>query len=133
MFLCKQRITNNLGQLVTNASAANRQQIRQNIAATQQTGQQELFGGLRSGTRMQIHREANPELTQLRNQLSDNKRGKLQLSDSQKSAINKRIDELVAENKAKRETGEGAKLGRPPGVQAARPRSDKGKPRKKKI
>ena len=49
----------------------NIQQIRQDISAPQQAGQTELFGGLRSGkTRMQKHRDENPELNQLRQQLS---------------------------------------------------------------
>ena len=65
----------------------NIQQIRQDISAPQQAGQTELFGGLRSGkTRMQKHRDENPELNQLRQQLYDNNRGQLQLSDIEKAA-----------------------------------------------
>ena len=96
----------------------------------QQTGQAELFGGLRSGkTRMQKHRDENPELNQLRQQLSDNKRGQLQLSDNQKAAKIARIQEIVAQNKVMKEQGQGPKLGRPAGGQAAKTRSDKGIPR----
>jgi hypothetical protein len=87
-----------------------------------------LFGGTRSGTafnateaqlmapsRMAQHRERNPELTQLRGQISDYKRGKLQLSDITKSAIETRIQQLVEINKALQAKGTGAKLGRPTG------------------
>ena len=85
-----------------------------------------LFGGTRSGaafsateaqlrapSRMELHRERNPELTQLRGQISDFKRGKLQLSDIQKSGIETRIQQLVEINKSLKAKGTGPKLGRP--------------------
>ena len=60
---------------------------------------------LKAPSRMELHRERNPELTQLRGQLSDNKRGKLQLSDITKSAIETRIKQLVEINKALKAKG----------------------------
>jgi hypothetical protein len=62
---------------------------------------------------MDLHRERNPELTQLRGQISDYKRGKLQLSDIQKSGIETRIQQLVEINKALKAKGVGPKYGRP--------------------
>ena len=64
-------------------------------------------------TRLDVHRERNPELTQLRGQISDFKRGKLQLSEIQKSGIETRIQQLVEINKALRAKNQGPKLGRP--------------------
>ena len=68
---------------------------------------------LNAPSRMQLHRERNPELTQLRQQLSDNRRGRLQLTDTQKEGIKTRIQQLVETNKALRAKGQGPKLGRP--------------------
>ena len=68
---------------------------------------------LNAPSRMQLHRERNPELTQLRQQISDFKRGKLQLSDIQKAGIETRIQQLVEINKALKAKGQGPKLGRP--------------------
>ena len=68
---------------------------------------------LNEPTRMQLHRERNPELTQLRQQLSDNKRGKTQLTETQLIGIQTRIQQLVAQNKAEKAKGTGPKLGRP--------------------
>jgi hypothetical protein len=62
---------------------------------------------------MQLHRERNPELTQLRQQLSDFKRGKTQLSDIQVGGIETRIQQLVEINKALRKKGMGPQVGRP--------------------
>ena len=86
----------------------------------------QLQGGTRSGaafsatreqlnapSRMQLHRERNPELTQLRQQLSDFKRGKTQLSDIQVGGIETRIQQLVEINKALRKKGMGPQVGRP--------------------
>ena len=70
---------------------------------------------LNAPSRMQLHRERNPELTQLRQQISDNARGRLQLTDLQKEGIKTRIEQLVAQNKALKAKGIGPKLGRPPG------------------
>ena len=70
---------------------------------------------LRAPSRMDLHRERNPELTQLRGQISDYKRGKLQLSDTTKSAIETRIQQLVEINKALKAKGQGPKVGRPTG------------------
>jgi hypothetical protein len=64
---------------------------------------------------MQLHRERNPELTQLRQQISDFKRSKTQLSDIQKTRIETRIQQLVEINKALKAKGQGPKLGRPAG------------------
>ncbi len=85
-----------------------------------------LFGGTRSGaafsateaqlrapSRTALHRERNPELTQLRGQISDFKRGQLKLSDSEKSSIETRIQQLVEINKALKAKDQGPKLGRP--------------------
>ena len=68
---------------------------------------------LNAPSRMQLHRERNPELTQLRQQISDNTRGKLQLTDVQKAGIKTRIEQLVEINKALKAKGAGPKLGRP--------------------
>ena len=70
---------------------------------------------LNEPTRMQLHRERNPELTQLRQQKSDSKRGKIQLTDTEAAAIDARIEQLVAQNKAEKAKGIGPKLGRPEG------------------
>ena len=78
---------------------------------------------------MQKHRDENPELNQLRQQLYDNNRGQLQLSGVEKAAKIERIQQIVAQNRAMKEQGQGAKLGRPAGGQAAKTRSDKGIPR----
>jgi hypothetical protein len=64
-------------------------------------------------SRLEVHRERNPELTQLRNQISDFKRGKVQLSDIQKAGIETRIAQLVEINKKLKAQGQGPKLGRP--------------------
>ena len=135
-----QRAISNIGKFSEGASnqrkeawkeeIKNIQQIRQDISAPQQAGQTELFSGLRSGkTRMQKHRDENPELNQLRQQLYDNNRGQLQLSGVEKAAKIARIQEIVAQNKVMKEQGQGPKLGRPAGGQAAKTRSDKGIPR----
>jgi hypothetical protein len=68
---------------------------------------------LNAPSRTQVHRLNNPELTQLRGQISDFKRGKLQLTDVQKAGIETRIAQLVEINKALRAKGQGPKLGRP--------------------
>ena len=68
---------------------------------------------LNAPSRTQVHRLNNPELTQLRGQLSDFKRGKLQLTDVQKAGIETRIGQLVEINKALRAKNQGPKLGRP--------------------
>jgi hypothetical protein len=68
---------------------------------------------LNAPTRLQLHKERNPELTLLRGQISDFKRGKLPLSDIQKAGIETRIAQLVEINKVLRDKGHGAKLGRP--------------------
>jgi hypothetical protein len=68
---------------------------------------------LNAPSRMQLHRERNPELTHLRQQISDFKRRKLQLSDTEKAGIETRIQQLVEINKALKDKGQGPKLGRP--------------------
>ena len=93
-------------------------------AASVQPVQQQ--GGTRSGaafaateaqlnapSRMQLHRERNPELTQLRQQLSDHNRGRTELTTTQLERIKTRIQQLVDINKALKAKGEGPKLGRP--------------------
>ncbi len=107
--------------------ARNTVRARENEIIQYQPAQ--LFGGTRSGaaftateaqlwapSRMELQRERNPELTLLRGQLSDYKRGKLQLSDTTKSAIETRIQQLVEINKALKTKGQGPKLGRPKGT-----------------
>jgi hypothetical protein len=64
-------------------------------------------------TRLELHKERNPELTKLRGQISDFKRGKVQLSDIQKAGIETRIQQLVEINKKLKAQGQGPKLGRP--------------------
>ena len=48
---------------------------------------------LNAPSRTQLHRERNPELTLLRQKISDFKRGKLQLSDIEKTGIETRIQQ----------------------------------------
>ncbi len=55
---------------------------------------------LNAPSRTQAYRINNPELTQLRQQISDFKRGELQLTDIQKAGIETRISQLVEINKA---------------------------------
>ena len=125
-------------QAVLNEYAAKRQNIS-NFGALARNLQQEqsnkrmgiasikpvdIGSGTRSGaaftatneqlkTRLDVHRERNPELTTLRQNISDFKRGKLQLSEIQKSGIETRIQQLVEINKALRAKNQGPKLGRP--------------------
>ena len=90
--------------------------MQDQVAATRSGA---VFGAtqaqLNEPTRMQLHRERNPELTQLRQQKSDSKRGKIQLTDTEAAAIDARIEQLVAQNKAEKAKGIGPKLGRPEG------------------
>jgi hypothetical protein len=110
----------NFAKLTTGLKQQQHQQ-RLGIASVQPMS---LETGTRSGaaftatneqlkTRLDVHRERNPELTQLRGQISDFKRGKLQLSEIQKSGIETRIQQLVEINKALRAKNQGPKLGRP--------------------
>ena len=118
----QQTAISNFGQLTQGLKQQQHQQ-RMGIASMQPT---QLQTGTRSGaaftateaqlrapSRMELHRERNPELTQLRGQISDYKRGQLQLSDIQKSGIETRIQQLVEINKALKAKGTGPKLGRP--------------------
>ena len=117
-----QRATSNFGQLTRGLQQEQHMQ-RLGAASVQPVQQQ---GGTRSGaafgatqeqlnapSRMQLHRERNPELTQLRQQLSDHNRGRTELTTTQLERIKTRIQQLVDINKALKAKGEGPKLGRP--------------------
>ena len=121
-------IINNLGKL-THGLQREQHQQRLGAAAIRPTDILGVSGTTRTGakfgatevqlnapSRMQLHRERNPELTQLRQQISDNARGKLQLTDVQKAGIKTRIEQLVEINKALKAKGTGPKLGRPKGT-----------------
>jgi hypothetical protein len=118
----QQTSISNFGQLTYGLK---QQQQQQRLGAASMQPMQ-LEAGTRSGaaftateaqlnapSRMQLHRERNPELTQLRQQRSDFKRGKTQLSDIQKAGIETRIQQLVEINKVLKANGAGPKLGRP--------------------
>jgi len=120
----QQTAISNFGQLTQGLKQQQHQQ-RMGVASMQpmqlQTGKRSgaaftaTEAQLRAPSRMELHRERNPELTQLRGQISDYKRGQLQLSDIQKSGIETRIQQLVETNKALKAKGTGPKLGRPTG------------------
>jgi len=110
-----------ISSLPLTAKQQAKQARQQNVAVSKQvaeeeraaTGRVELFGGLRSGAvRVQDFKERNPELTQLRQQLSDNKRGKNTLTEIEKAYIQKQINDLEQQN---------AKLG----PKRGRPKKDK--------
>ena len=120
----QQTAISNFGQLT---QGLKQQQHQQRMGAASMQPMQ-LQTGTRSGaaftateaqlmapSRMELHRQRNPELTQLRGKVSDYKRGKLQLSDIEKSGIETRIEQLVEINKALKAKGAGPKLGRPQG------------------
>ena len=121
------KTTSNFGQLTQRLQQQQHQQ-RLDAAAIRPADILGVGGTTRTGTafgateaqlnapsRMQLHRERNPELTQLRQQISDNARGRLQLTDLQKEGIKTRIQQLVEINKALKAKGQGPKLGRPEG------------------
>ena len=120
----QQTSISNFGQLT---QGLKQQQHQQRMGAASMQPMQ-LQTGTRSGaaftateaqlmapSRMELHRQRNPELTQLRGKVSDYKRGKLQLSDIEKSGIETRIEQLVQINKTLKAKGQGPKVGRPPG------------------
>ena len=120
----QQTSISNFGQLT---QGLKQQQHQQRMGAASMQPMQ-LQTGTRSGaaftateaqlmapSRMELHRQRNPELTQLRGKVSDYKRGKIQLSDIEKSGIETRIEQLVQINKTLKAKGQGPKVGRPPG------------------
>ena len=70
------------------------------------------------------YREANPELVKMINRLQDIKRGKIQNAYGEIPALEESIAAMRKKNEAA-----GKPRGRPPNIEGAKVRSDKGKPR----
>ena len=79
--------------------------------------------------RIAEYRAANPDLHKAMNKLQDIKRGRQSASPQEIQRLEESIKGMQAKNEAVRQAGGGKKLGLPPGIQDAKSRSDKGKPR----